>query len=215
VTAEPSPAVSTAASTVPGIDVSHYQGEISWAEVARSGIVFTYIKATQGVTGVDSQFQINWNGAQEAGLLRGAYHFYQPDDDPVQQADHFLSTVPLGQGDLPPALDVEISTGQSAAKIIQGIQTWLTRVQQATGRIPVLYTDPSFWATLSTSQFGAYPLWIAEYGSLSAPKLPTGWTAWTFWQHSETGTVPGISGTVDLDCYQGTLDQLRRFASGC
>ncbi|HEX2641381.1 MAG TPA: GH25 family lysozyme [Thermoanaerobaculia bacterium] len=209
-TAEPSsPAVSAASSTVSGIDVSHYQGEISWAEVARSGIVFAYMKATQGLTGVDSQFQTNWNGVKEAGLLRGAYHFYQPDDDPDQQADHFLNTVPLGEGDLPPALDVEISNGQSASKIIQGIEAWLTKVQQSTGQTPVLYTDPSFWATLGTSQFGAYPLWIAEYGNLATPKLPAGWKTWTFWQHSETGTVSGVSTSVDLDIFHGTLEELR------
>jgi lysozyme len=211
VTAEPSPATSTASSTVPGIDVSHYQGQISWTEVAHSGIVFAYIKATQGLTGVDSQLQANWSGAKDAGLLRGAYHFYQPDDDPEQQADHFLNTVPLGEGDLPPGLDVEISNGQSTSKIIQGIGVWLAKVKASTGQTPVLYTDPSFWATLGTGadQFGSYPLWIAEYGNLTAPKLPAGWKSWTFWQHSETGQVTGISTTVDLDVFQGTVEELR------
>lgn len=210
VTAEPSSSsVSAAASTVSGIDVSHYQGEISWPEVVGSGVAFVYIKATQGLTGVDSQFQANWNGARGAGLLRGAYHFYQPGDDPEQQADHFLNTVPLGEGDLPPALDVEISNGQSAATIIQGIETWLKKVQQSTGQTPVLYTDPSFWATLNTSQLGAYSLWIAEYGNLAAPKVPAGWKTWTFWQHSETGTIPGVSTSVDLDVFQGSLEELR------
>lgn len=198
----PSPAPSLS-----GIDVSHYQGTVSWPHVLESGVRFAVVKATQGTTYVDPLFHANWDGVKAAGLVRGAYHFYTPGDDPAQQAHHFLSTVKLEDGDLVPTLDIETSNGLSAAEIVQGVETWLTTVQQATGCLPIVYTAPGFWKTLGTAAFGRYPLWVAEYG-VSAPLLPSGWTHWTFWQHSQSGTVPGVSGAVDLDTFAGTLEQL-------
>ena len=196
---------------VQGIDVSHYQGAVNWNQVAQTGMAFAFIKATEGISEVDPQFQANWSGAHAAGLLRGAYHFYDPGADPHQQAESFLSVVRPGAGALPPALDVE--TSGEPSEILAGIQVWLTAVEQATGRAPVLYTNPSFWAGLGTgaSGFGRFPLWIAEYG-VTAPKVPEGWTTWTFWQFSESGSVPGIQGPVDLDLFQGTLPALRQGA---
>jgi lysozyme len=197
--------------SIPGIDISHFQGTIDWSQVAQAGKMFAFVKATQGLTYVDPQFHANWAGVKAAGLLRGAYHFYQPGDDPRQQAEFFLQTVELGPGDLPPALDVEISNGQSAGEIVQGVQEWLSAVQQALGVTPLLYTDRTFWNTLGAKGFGDYPLWVAEYG-VTLPVLPAGWTSWAFWQFSEAGTVPGVTGSTDLDLFQGSLEDLRTLA---
>ncbi len=144
------------------------------------------------------------------GLLRGAYHFYHAKDDPKEQAEAFLSIYQPSPGDLPPALDIEISDGQSASTILQGIQVWLSTVQEKVGVAPILYTGPSFWRSLGTQsqQFGGYPLWIADYG-VSTPIVPAGWTRWTFWQSSESGSVAGITGSVDLNHFQGSLEQLQ------
>jgi lysozyme len=201
----------SSAAGVRGIDVSHYQGVIDWGLVAEAGMAFAFIKATEGTSEVDPQFQDNWSGAKAAGLLRGAYHFYQPGEDPRQQAESFLSAVQTVPGDLPPVLDVEIPGDPS--EIIAGIQAWLAAVQQETAKAPIVYTSPSFWAQLgaSVSGFGHFPLWIAEYG-VTAPKIPEGWTTWTFWQFSESGSVSGIEGSVDLDLFQGTLLDLQQMA---
>jgi len=196
---------------VQGIDVSHYQGVIDWALVAEAGMAFAFIKATEGTSEVDPQLQDNWSGAKAAGLLRGAYHFFQPGEDPQQQAENFLSAVQTVPGDLPPVLDVEIPG--DASEILAGVKAWLTAVAHATAKTPILYTSPSFWAQLGTSVsgFSQFPLWVAEYG-VTTPKIPEGWTAWTFWQFSESGSVSGIEGAVDLDVFQGTLPQLRQMA---
>lgn len=205
-------------SWVHGLDVSHYQGTVSWAGVIQNGYRFAFVKATEGVSSTDPQFSTNWTGAKAAGLVRGAYHFYEPGSDPQQQAEHFLDTVwPEGgqplPGDLPPVLDVETTGGQSAEEIVQGIQTWLSLVQQRTLRIPILYTSHGFWDGLGTSQFGSHPLWVAEYGVAAPSPLPAGWQQWRFWQFSQTGSIEGISGDVDLDVFQGTLQQLQQMAS--
>jgi lysozyme len=196
-------------SPVQGIDVSDHQGTVDWNAVLQAGRFFTFIKATDGITWTDPEFAANWSGAKAAGLLRGAYHFYETNDDPADQARNFLSAVQLEPGDLPPVVDIEVTkSGQSAAQIVKDLQTWLDLVEQATGRVPILYTNPRYWDSLGTSAFGRYPLWVAEYG-VSSPKLPAGWTSWTFWQFSESGTVAGISGSVDLDIFNGDLADLQ------
>lgn len=205
-------------SWVQGLDVSHYQGTVDWASVAQRGIKFAFIKSTEGVSWTDPEFSANWTGAKTAGLVRGAYHYYDPGSDPQQQAEHFLDTVwpdggQLLPGDLPPALDIETSGGQSAAEVVKGIQAWLSSVQQRTQRVPILYTCSGFWDGLGTSQFAGYPLWVAEYGVASPSPLPAGWRQWRFWQFSQAGRIEGVSGEVDLDVFQGTLQELQQMAS--
>ncbi len=194
---------------LPGIDVSHYQGTIDWNQVRSVGTQFAFIKALEGITSTDPQFQANWRGAKAAGLLCGAYHFYLPGDDPTQQAEAFLSTYQPSPGDLPPVLDIETTNGQSTSVVVQGIQAWLSAVEAKVGVPPILYTDPSFWKSLGAGQqFSGYPLWIADYG-VSTPAVPAGWKNWTFWQTSQSGSVAGVTGAVDLDVFQGSLAELQ------
>jgi lysozyme len=195
-------------SPVQGIDVSERQGTVDWNAVKQAGKVFVFILATDGITWTDPDFATNWSGAKAAGLLRGAYHFYETDDDPTAQAQNFLSAVQLEPGDLPPVVDIErLDSGSTASQTVKDLQTWLDVVEQATGRTPIIYTSHGFWNSLGTSAFGLYPLWIAEYG-VQSPTLPAGWARWTFWQFSESGAVAGISGSVDLNVFNGSAAEL-------
>ena len=189
--------------TYQGIDVSHYQGAVDWATVKTAGITFAFAKATEGDSEVDPDFSANWNGMKDAGIVRGAYHYFEPDDDAHTQAEHFIATVQLGPGDLPPVLDIEVSEGVSVEGIDDDIQVWLEKVGQAYGVNPIIYSDLSFIEEYLASGFSAYPLWIAEY-SESAPTAPGDWKGWTFWQYSDRGKVNGVDGAVDQDIYQGT-----------
>jgi lysozyme len=198
---------------VQGIDVSHYQGVVDWQQVAQAGMSFAFAKATEGITYVDPQLAANWAGIQAAGLVRGAYHFFEPNDDATLQAQHFLATVQLAPGDLPPVLDVETTGGVSDAQLWSGVATWLEVVEQATGRQPILYTAPGFWSSHEPDlTLTRYPLWLADYAT--QPTLPDGWTSWLFWQHSQSGSVAGVTGAVDLDLFSGTLQQLQDLAQG-
>lgn len=192
---------------VQGIDVSHFQGVVDWQQVAQAGMSFAFAKATEGITYVDPQFATNWTGIKAAGLLRGAYHFFEANDDATAQAQHFLDTVQLAKGDLPPVLDIETTAGVSNEQIWSGVSTWLQVVEQAMGRQPILYTAPGFWNSHAPDlTLTRYPLWLADYAA--QPLLPHGWTSWLFWQHSQTGSVAGVTGAVDLDLFSGTLQQL-------
>ena len=192
-----------------GIDVSSHQSRVDWARVKADGIGFVYIKATEGTGFVDPRFGAYWAGAKAAGLPRGAYHFARPDTgsggtaatvtkDAQAEADAFLAVAAPKRGDLLPVLDLE-TDGLSSALMVQWATAWLTRVQSQIGVKPVLYTYPAFWSKLgNTRKFGSYPLWIASYG-VASPQLPAGWSRYTIWQHSSSGSVPGIPGSVDLN----------------
>jgi lysozyme len=192
--------------TMSGIDVSHNQGVIDWAQVASGGVTFAFAKATEGLQFVDPQFASNWTGMAGAAIVRGAYHFFRPDDDPGVQAKSFLQVVQLQANDLPPVLDVEVPSTTNAS-LVTPVQAWLDAVEAGCGRVPIIYTNASFWTAHLSAQFGRYPLWIAEYG-VTVPRLPAGWTQWTFWQHSQQGTSPGVPAAVDLDVFNGTQDDL-------
>ena len=195
-----------------GIDVSKWQGTVEWKSVQEAGIAFAFARATYGTSEVDSCFDANWQAMKDAGIIRGAYHFFLAADDPTQQAEFFIRTVgSLDPGDLPPVVDVESSSGVSS-NLAASVQTWLSVVEQGLGRRPIIYTAPSYWNANLTSGFGDYPLWVAEYG-VSSPKAVNGWTNWTFWQYSSTGTDGGVNGSVDLDYFNGTSQALAAFVN--
>jgi len=195
--------------TARGVDVSHWQGRIDWRAVREDGVVFAFIKATEGRDLVDPNFARNWGAARQAGVKRGAYHFYRPNVPASVQARHFLRTVSHGAGDLPPVLDVEVTGGATPAQLRRGIRTWLEIVERETGKRPIVYVNPRV-ARYIDPEMRRHALWIAHYRA-TQPPIPGDWTRWTFWQYSSSGRVDGIRGRVDLNRYRGTLDQLQGF----
>jgi lysozyme len=186
-----------------GIDVSKWQGVVNWKQVQQAGMAFAFARATYGTSEVDSSFKDNWEGMKEAGIVRGAYHFFLAAEDPARQAEFFINTVgSLDPGDLPPVIDVESDSGVSS-NLVADVQTWLDAVAKGLGRTPIIYTAPSYWNANMNGDFGNYPLWVAEYG-VAEPKAVSGWTSWTLWQYSSTGKVGGVSNSVDLDYFNGT-----------
>ncbi len=170
-----------------GIDVSHYQGDVDWFAVARSGVSFAFAKTSEGNSYVDTTFRRNWQLIQEAGLFRGAYHFARPGRDPETQAALFASVLGgLGFRDLPPVLDLEEDDGRSAGEVLDWAQRFVTKAEQLLGRTLMIYTG-GFWrgplGNPTSPFFSARPLWLAAY--VTSPVVPASWTSWTFWQYSE------------------------------
>ncbi|MGZ3419850.1 MAG: glycoside hydrolase family 25 protein [Polyangiales bacterium] len=199
------------ATTVKGIDVSHYDGTIDWTKVKSSGRDFAIMKVTEGTAYEDPTYTTNWAGSKAHGVIRGAYHFFHSNMDPIAQADWFVSKMgPLEPGDLPPTLDLEVTDGESAAKITSTAIAWLDHVAAKTGLKPILYTSPAFVTGSMGSPAGLEnhaTLWIANWG-VTCPDVPTPFKSWDFWQYDDKGTVPGITGAVDLDEFDGTMKQL-------
>ena len=195
--------------------MSYHQGTIDWQQVAAAGKRFAFVRATAGTLTADSAYGANSSGARAAGVTVGSYHYANPDsalNDAGNEASWFLQNATFASGDLLPVLDFEASNGLDAGSLTAWAQTWLSQVSAATGVRPIIYTNPNFWSTsmADTDWFarnGYSVLWIAHWTTASDPLVPAGsWggNGWTFWQHSSSGSVPGISGPVDLDRYHGT-----------
>ena len=196
---------------VHGIDISHYQGDIDWEKLKANNdvkypIEFVFVKATEGGDHKDTTFTRNFKAASKAGLVRGAYHFFTPKTDPIKQAEFFIENVRLKAGDLPPVLDVEVKGKNEDEEIRQRVKAWLQHVERHYGVKPILYTSYKFKERyLNDSVLNTYPYWIAHYYIDSVRYKGK----WKFWQHTDIGIVPGIGEDVDLDVFNGTLDELK------
>ncbi|HUA22119.1 MAG TPA: GH25 family lysozyme [Bryobacteraceae bacterium] len=209
--------VPTQRPTVAGIDVSYYQETIDWPAVAASGIRYAFLKATEGAASVDRSFARNRANAAQAGLLRGAYHFFAPDCSAAAQASLFLRSVgKLDPGDLPPVLDLEapdLWTNIAPSQRIRLVTEWLETVEKALLVTPIIYLSPAFAVEILQNDpaLARHPVWLAHYTEAAAPRIPKPWASWTFWQHTHGGRTPGIPTPVDLNWFNGTLDQLHAF----
>ena len=190
---------------VHGIDVSHYQHRVDWPLVAEQGIDFAFVKATEGLFYRDSFFCENWAAMQDAGIKRGAYHFFRPTLSPQLQADNFLRTVEMQAGDLAPVLDVEVLDGVSNVQLITRMRTWLYLVEIHYGIRPIIYTHLKFYNRYLAGHFSDYPVWIARY-NWRRPTLACG-SDWEFWQYGQKGRLAGISGPVDFNVFHGDLTE--------
>ena len=191
--------------SIHGIDVSRYQKEISWADVKAMkvknvSIDFAFIKATEGTDFTDEQFRRNMSAAKQAGVKRGAYHFFIGSVSGKAQAVNYLEKVSLAKGDLPPVLDVETTNGASVTDLQQRVADWLSIVAKKYGTKPIIYSNIDFYKTFLAGRFDDYPLWVAHYLVKDKPHIDR---SWVFWQHNERGNVNGIRTSVDFNVFNG------------
>ena len=193
-----------------GIDVSEYQGKINWSYVdtleKKYPLHYVFIRATVGKDRKDYQFKRNWLGAKENEMIRGAYHYYRPNENSLEQAELFIKTVSLQKGDLPPVLDIEkLPKNQSIANLKLGLKRWLQAVESHYGVKPIIYTGERYYDDFLKEEFSDYLFWIANY-NLYREEIAEDWL---FWQFTEKASIPGIKGNVDVNIYNGDLQQLR------
>ncbi|MEV7532491.1 peptidoglycan-binding protein [Streptomyces hydrogenans] len=236
--ARPAAAAEPSSYRVTGVDTSHYNhatrdaGEtarIDWRKVAASES-FAFLKATQHTTGEDAWFADDWKAVSTTSLARAPYHFFDPHGprDGLAQAEHFVRTVRAAgytgarPGELPPVLDVE-KVRRGGAEVCppelraDQIQAFLRRVRTEFRVTPIVYTRASFVRECMNGDgrvLAGHPLWLARYGSGAEEpqRVPGAASRWTFWQHTETGRVPGVPTAVDRDVFVGTRAQLRALA---
>lgn len=214
------PDVSNGSLFLYGIDISSYQGnEIEFLLSKQDSLSFVICRATLGITFTDQDFANNWKLIPQNGFARGAYHFYECDDDPKKQAQHFLSVVGTYMpGDLPPILDFEqagLAGVTDKQKIQNDLLTFLSTVEAATGRTPMIYVSPDFCDSyLSDTAFAKYPLYVADYSGTKEPVTPAVWkhSQWVFWQKSDTVHVDGNQN--DFDVFNGNTQAFQSFIAG-
>lgn len=197
--------------SVYGFDISHHQGDINWDELRKTQdapypVRFVFMKASEGGDFSDTTFLRNFDRARQTGFIRGAYHFFNPKTDPLRQAEFFIQSVRLEAGDLPPVLDVE-KAGKNDDTLRHNVRVWLDRIERHYHVKPILYASYKFKTRyLNDSIFNTYPYWIAHYYADSVEYRGE----WKFWQHTDAGRLPGIKEDVDLNVFNGSLEELER-----
>jgi lysozyme len=163
-------------------------------------IDFVFIKATQGVSLIDPYLRANCDSAEVHKMIKGVYHYFEPETDGKEQAMHFLKHANISKGDLLPVVDVEQLDGADHIELRDRLKDWLDTVEGATGVKPIIYTGAKFHNSYLAGVFSSYPLWVAHYTEATEPGVNRDWH---FWQYSERATVDGISGYVDFNVFNG------------
>lgn len=192
---------------VRGVDVSNWQGEIDWPTLAAQGIGFAYIKATEGSTFTDAHFAENWQGALDAGVLTGAYHFLSESSTGEAQAAHIIATVPRQDGTLPPVIDIEVGIGMPGINEI--LDAMIPALEANYGVPPVLYVTQKTYSAFVQGRYEQCPIWVRDI--ISKPTLPDG-REWLLWQYSNRGRLAGYNGDeayIDLNVFAGSMEELR------
>ncbi len=196
-----------------GVDVSAYQGTVDWQRLAEQGVEFAFIKATEGSALRDRQFVANWQGAADAGVRAGAYHFLSYDSPGETQAENFICQVPLTPGMLPPVVDMEfygpyLETPPDREQVRAVLDPLLDALEAHYGVKPILYvTYRSYYRYLAGEDYGAYPIWCSS--PIVFPLVP----GWQFWQYSHSARLQGYQGReacIDLNIFRGSRAQFQR-----
>jgi lysozyme len=191
-----------------GVDVSKWNGIISWPQVRAAGYEFAIIKMSGGDDGLylDTRANANYYGAQAAGLAIGMYHF-AGGTDPLMEAEYFVNACsPLAEHDVM-VLDWEVSHPDPVAWCF----TFVSRVYALTGVWPLLYANGSTmnahdWTPVTTN----CGRWVAWYDRSPEDDLPVP-SPYVMHQFTSSGSVPGIAGRVDLNAWFGSLDQFKAY----
>lgn len=196
---------------IQGLDVSAHQGAIDWEKVPQT-YRFVYIKATEGGDFTDTRFLENWEKSKKAGFSRGAYHFFTLCRPGIEQAKHFLATVPRDKEALPPVVDLEFggncSQRPSTDDLLPEIRIFLERLEYYYQKKPILYVTETFFKRHLRGQFLEHPIWYRDI--LRPPILPDR-RPWTFWQYSNRKQVSGIQGPVDANAFIGDQKTFEKF----
>lgn len=188
-----------------GIDVSKWNGNISWGDVKKSGAAYAIIRcgyrgSSTGALITDPKFAANISGAASAGLKVGVYFFTQAvnEAEAIEEASMVLSQISQYKISYPVFLDVEGSNGRGDA-IDSGTRTAVCKAFCATiqnsGYTAGVYSNNT-WLTgrMDAGALSSYKIWLAQYAA-----APTYSGRYNMWQYTSKGTVAGVSGKVDLN----------------
>ena len=202
---EPTPPVSPD-NPAEGIDVSYWQANPDWSQLEEAGVSFVFIRTTCELT-VDSRAFRHFDGSGKTNILRGGYHYLQT-TRPAVQARLFWSVLNDQKTQLPAVVDVE-DNDLNADMVRTFVKTWY----RLTDHPLLIYTSAHKWHTLvghgATWASEACDLWVAHWET-DAPTLPDVWDSWLFWQYTSQGQLPGYSGRLDRDRFNGTVQELRQ-----
>jgi GH25 family lysozyme M1 (1,4-beta-N-acetylmuramidase) len=194
--------------SIPGIDVSEHQGTIDWEQVKAAGIEFAMIRVGYRTYGggeiqFDDGFTENIAGAEAAGIQVGVYFFSQAvtADEAIEEADAVIDAIAPYNITYPVVYDWELiyednaRTDDMSVDVLADCCVSFCERIKAEGYTPMIYQNKGTTLfKLDLPRLTDYDFWLAEYGD-----EPTYYYDYQMWQYSSTGTVPGITGEVDLN----------------
>ncbi len=186
-----------------GIDVSEWQGNIDFGEVARAGIEVVYIRASEGRGYVDPYFRENYEKAKANGLRTGFYHFLTATNvaEAKEEAEFFVSNIKGLEPDCRLAMDFEVFNGLDVSAINEISRVFLETVENLSGKECVIYSDAYNARTVFSKELAEdYPIWVADY-FVEEPESNDKWKFWVGFQYSDRGIINGIDGNVDRDYF--------------
>lgn len=223
-------------SRLPGLDISHYQAQVDWQKLKKSGCEFVFLKATEGGDYVDRTFATRREECKAVGIPVGAYHFFRPKTAVMLQIANFVGTVGRIQpGEMRPVLDVEVPSlwnGLSEEELsveraelraqwnsikiedrVKMVVQWCEAVEAGCGLPPIIYMSSSFAGEVlgNAPELARWTLWVAHYTTAADPWVPAPWSNWTFWQYTDKGSIEGVPGHVDLNWFNGTSEELQAY----
>ncbi|QIK55915.1 hypothetical protein G7051_16775 [Dysgonomonas sp. HDW5B] len=198
---------------VKGVDVSHHNPILDWAEVKRQNIHFTYIKATEGITHDDRNYPYNYKLAKENNIKTGSYHFYNFGISGREQAKHFIRVAECQSGDLIPAIDIEHSPANPYSKdpifvksVVKELKVMENEMYEYYGVHPIIYTNTDCYKLYINNSFPNNPIWISSLNKEPSDDIKN----WIIWQFTHTGELDGIVGDLDLNYFRHPFDELQK-----
>ncbi len=201
---------------VKGVDVSAYQKDIDWKGLEEEGIYFAFIKATEGSSHVDENFERNWDEAHKTDMKVGAYHFMSYDTEGETQAENFIEHVDKRWGMLPPVVDVEFygeytENHPSAEKMYAILDVILEKFEDRYGLVPIIYTNTYIYENYISGRYDDHPIWISDH---SVPETLSDGREWTFCQYTFSAVSENVAGGeqyVDMNVFNGSRWEFRNY----
>ena len=207
----------TSRAALTGIDVSVFQGNINWEEVAADGIDFVILRigyrgyGSKGIMGIDDNFCKNYDGAVNAGLKVGAYFYSQATnpEEAREEAQYVLSALGDRELQMPVVYDWEYvdnaearTANMTSEQITECAVSFCNEIEQYGRDVMIYFNREIGYFEYELARISGYDFWLAEYC-----EYPTFIYKFNMWQYTDSGTVNGISSRVDLNIYFPPEDQ--------
>lgn len=194
-----------------GVDLSHFQAAVNFAQLKASGREFVVLKATEGVGYADPSFRAYRSAARAAGLVVGIYHFAR-DNSPAAEVAYFSGVVGALQTGEFLVLDQEVT---HAAGNVPWCSAWLDATRAKYGVAPLIYMNQGAVTGVTSGNWTqvaqTYGLWLAKYDNAPAVQSAVAyWGVPAMKQFYDKAAVPGVptSPPCDVDSFFGTTAQL-------
>jgi lysozyme len=187
---------------VRGLDLSHHNGKILYEGL--DTLDFVFLKATEGTTHIDRDFELHYAGFQNKGIALGVYHFFRFDTDGKEQADHFLNRIKGHTFQVPLIVDVEHENNPKVRreKVIQRLNEFMQTIKKKTGQKPIIYTNGDGYSDFVEKEFEDHTLWLSSTNAWRPAMMDC-----TFWQFNINADLMEITHRADLNVFRGSREE--------